>query len=63
MKVITKKWTGLRQEWSRIYAQLVIYYGDALLEKPYFYTFLQNGKVPPDNNRAENAIRRFAIGR
>ena len=35
----------------------------ALHEKPYFYTFLQNGNVPPDNNRAENAIRPFAIGR
>ena len=32
-------------------------------EKPYFYTFLQDGNVPPDNNRAENAIRPFAIGR
>ena len=63
MKVITKKWTGRRQEWIRIYAQLVIYYGDALREKPYFYAFLQNGNVPPDNNRAENVIRPFAIGR
>ncbi|MBQ1752261.1 MAG: transposase, partial [Paludibacteraceae bacterium] len=35
----------------------------ALHEKPYFYTFLQDGNVPPDNNRAENAIRPFAIGR
>ena len=35
----------------------------ALHEKPFFYTFLQNGNVPPDNNRAENAIRPFAIGR
>ena len=35
----------------------------ALHEKPYFYTFLQNGNVPPDNNRAENAIRPYAIGR
>ncbi len=26
MKDITKKWTGRRQDWSRIYAQLVIYY-------------------------------------
>ena len=32
-------------------------------EKPFFYTFLQDGNVPPDNNRAENAIRPFAIGR
>ena len=35
----------------------------ALHEKPFFYTFLQNSNVPPDNNRAENAIRPFAIGR
>ena len=35
----------------------------ALHEKPYFYTFLQDGNVPPDNNRAENAIRPFAISR
>ena len=35
----------------------------ALHEKPFFYTFLQDGNVPPDNNRAENAIRPFAIGR
>lgn len=35
----------------------------ALHEKAYFYTFLQNGNVPPNNNRAENAIRPFAIGR
>ena len=26
MKDITKKWTGRRQDWSQIYAQLVIYY-------------------------------------
>ena len=32
MKDITKKWTGRRQDWSRIYAQLVIYYGDRLPE-------------------------------
>ncbi len=30
MKDITKKWTGRRQDWSRIYAQLVIYYGDRI---------------------------------
>lgn len=35
----------------------------ALNEKKYLYTFLQNGNVPLDNNRAENAIRPFAIGR
>ena len=39
------------------------YFVNALHEKPFFYTFLQNGNVPPDNNRAENAIRPFAIGR
>ena len=32
MKDITKKWTGRRQDWSWIYAQLVIYYGDCLPE-------------------------------
>lgn len=32
MKDITKKWTGCRQDWSRIYAQLVIYYGDRIPE-------------------------------
>ena len=32
MKDISKKWTGRRQDWSRIYAQLVIYYGDRLPE-------------------------------
>ena len=32
MTDITKKWTGRRQDWSRIYAQLVIYYGDRLPE-------------------------------
>ena len=31
-KDITKKWTGRRQDWSSIYAQLVIYYGDRLPE-------------------------------
>ena len=35
----------------------------ALHEKPNLYTFLEDGNVPPDNNRAENAIRPFAIGR
>ncbi|MBO5485226.1 MAG: IS256 family transposase [Lachnospiraceae bacterium] len=30
MKDVTKKWTGRRQDWSRIYAQLVIYYGDRI---------------------------------
>ncbi len=32
-------------------------------EKKYLYTFLENGDVPIDNNRAENAIRPFTIGR
>ena len=32
MKDITKKWTGRRQDWSRIYAQLTIYYGDRIPE-------------------------------
>ena len=37
--------------------------GYALNEKAYLYTFLENGNVPMDNNRAENAIRPFAVGR
>lgn len=37
--------------------------GYALNEKKYLYTFLDNGNVPIDNNRAENAIRPFAVGR
>ena len=32
LKDITKKWTGRRQDWSSIYAQLVIYYGDRIPE-------------------------------
>lgn len=32
MKDITKKWTGRRQDWSKIYAQLAIYYGDRIPE-------------------------------
>ena len=32
MRDITKKWTGKRQDWSRIYAQLTIYYGDRIPE-------------------------------
>ena len=35
----------------------------ALNERKYLYTFLENGDVPIDNNRAENAIRPFAVGR
>lgn len=34
-----------------------------LHEKPNLYTFLNDGNVPIDNNRAENAIRPFAVGR
>lgn len=34
-----------------------------LNEKKYMYTFLEDGDVPVDNNRAENAIRPFTIGR
>lgn len=30
MMDITKKWTGRRQDWSRIYVQLVIYYADRI---------------------------------
>ena len=41
-------------------AQAVNY---ALNERKYLYTFLENGNVPIDNNRAENAIRPFAVGR
>lgn len=29
----------------------------------YLYTILDDGNVPIDNNRAENAIRPFAVGR
>ena len=35
----------------------------ALNEKKYLYTFLEDGNIPIDNNRAENAIRPFAVGR
>ena len=35
----------------------------ALNEKPNLCTFLEDGNVPIDNNRAENAIRPFAVGR
>ena len=34
-----------------------------LNEKKYLYTFLEDGDVPIDNNRAENAIRPFTVGR
>ena len=35
----------------------------AMNERKYLYTFLEDGNVPIDNNRAENAIRPFAVGR
>lgn len=34
-----------------------------LNEKKYLYTFIEDGDVPIDNNRAENAIRPFTVGR
>ncbi len=34
-----------------------------LNEKVYLYRFLENGSIPVDNNRAENAIRPFVVGR
>lgn len=35
----------------------------ALNEKKYLYTLLEDGNIPIYNNRAENAIRPFAVGR
>lgn len=35
----------------------------ALNEKKYLYAFLEDSSVPIDNNRAENAIRPFVVGR
>ena len=35
----------------------------ALNEKKYLYTLLEDGNIPIDNNRTENAIRPFAVGR
>lgn len=35
----------------------------ALNEKKYLCNFLEDGDIPIDNNRAENAIRPFAVGR
>ncbi len=32
-------------------------------ERKYLYRFLEDGNVPIDNNRAENAIRPFVVGR
>ncbi|MBQ7910442.1 MAG: IS66 family transposase [Clostridia bacterium] len=34
-----------------------------LNEKTYLCRFLENGSIPVDNNRAENAIRPFVVGR
>ena len=34
-----------------------------LNEKPYLYRCLEDGNIPVDNNRAENAIRPFVVGR
>ena len=34
-----------------------------LNEKKYLYTFLEDDDVPINNNRAENAIRPFTVGR
>ena len=34
-----------------------------LNEKAYLRQFLENGSIPVDNNRAENAIRPFVVGR
>lgn len=33
-----------------------------LNEKPYLYLCLEDGNIPVDNNRAENAIRPFVVG-
>ncbi len=32
-------------------------------EKKYLYRFLESGDIPIDNNRAENAVRPFCVGR
>lgn len=32
-------------------------------EKRYLYTFLEDGNIPASNNRVENAIRPFCVGR
>ena len=31
------------------------------MKKKYLYTFLEDDNIPIDNNRAENAIRPFAV--
>ncbi len=35
----------------------------AKAEKKYLCRFLESGEIPIDNNRAENAVRPFCIGR
>ena len=35
----------------------------ALNEKVYLYRFLEDGRIPISNNRAENAVRPYAVGR
>lgn len=35
----------------------------AKAEKKYLYRFLESGEIPIDNNRAENAVRPFCVGR
>lgn len=35
----------------------------ARAEKKYLYRFLELGEIPIDNNRAENAVRPFCVGR
>ena len=35
----------------------------AMSEKKYLYRFLESGEIPIDNNRAENAVRPFCVGR
>ena len=32
MRDITKKWTGRRIDWGKIFAQLAVYYGDRIPE-------------------------------
>ena len=36
---------------------------NVLHEKPHLYTFLEDGNVPIDNNRAEKVICQFTLGR
>jgi len=51
---------SLIPHWKTKLAKAVQY---AKNEKKYFQRFLEDGDVPIDNNRAENAIRLFVIGR